>query len=154
VRTSEIETRPVAEVPTAVMKATLDVAEIAAWLATAYGTVAAYLGRHGVGPAGPPFARFEIVGEGRFDVEAGFPATTPVGGEGDVEPSSLPAGPAAVTLHVGPYDEVAPAYAALEAWMREHGGEPAGAPWEVYLSGPDVDPAEIRTEIVWPYRPA
>jgi len=148
--TFTIETRTLTEQDTAVEMATLAVAELPVWLGKAFGEVAAYLGRKGAGPAGPPFARYRRAGDDRFEVEAGFPATTPTSGEGDVEPSELPAGPAAVLVFEGSYDAMAAAYEALDAWVREHGSEPAGAPWEVYLTEPGVDPP--RTEIVLPYR--
>ena len=49
---------------------------------------------------------------------------------------------------------MAPAYEALASWVSSHGGEPAGAPWEVYFSDPAVepDPATWHTEVVQPYR--
>jgi effector-binding domain-containing protein len=149
-----IETRTLTELDTAVEYATLSLPEIGPWLAKAFGEVATYLERKGAGPAGLPFARFHRRSDGRFDVEAGFPANTPTSGEGDVEPSDLPAGPAAVTVHVGPYDAIAPAYTALHNWTREQGVEPAGDVWEVYFSDPTVDrdPGTWRTEVIQPYR--
>jgi effector-binding domain-containing protein len=149
-----IETRELDEVDTAVEMATLSVAEIGPFVGRAYRDVASYLDRKGAGPAGMPFARYHRVSDEQFEVEAGFPASTPVSGEGDIEPSDLPAGPAAVTLYVGPYDEMAPAYDALTTWIVEHGGEPHGDPWEIYFDDPATqpDPAQWRTEIVMPYR--
>jgi effector-binding domain-containing protein len=149
-----IETRDLEELDTAVEMATLSVPEIGPFVGRAYRDVASYLERKGAGPAGPPFARYHRVADDQFEVEAGFPASTPVAGEGDVEPSDLPAGPAAVTLYVGPYDEIAPAYDALTTWIAEHGGEPSGDPWEIYFDDPtsQPDPAQLRTEIVMPYR--
>ena len=155
-RTYEIETRVVAEQPAAVVKTTIAVPGIAAWISGAYGATAAYLARQGAGPSGPPFARFHCVGDDRFEVEAGFPSTRVVAGDGTVTPATLPGGPVAQTVHVGPYDEMTPAYDGLLAWIRDHGGEPAGDAWEVYYSNPAVepDPATWRTLIVQPYRAA
>ena len=152
--TYEIETRTLTEQDTAVEYATLQVADIGPWLGKAFSEVASYLGRKGAGPAGMPFARYHPTGEDRFEVEAGFPASTPTGGEGEVEPSDLPGGLAAVTAHVGPYDAMEPAYAALRAWVHAHGGEPVGDAWEVYLSDPNANPdsATWRTEVVQPYK--
>ena len=61
-------------------------------------------------------------------------------------------GRAATALHVGPYDQLGPAYRKLEAWMHEQNLEPAGPPFDIYLNDPnDVkDPAKFQTEIVWP----
>ncbi len=147
-----IETRTLPEQDTAVEFATLSVPEIGPWLQKALGEVATYLERKGAGPAGMPFARYQRRSDGRFEVEAGFPASTPTSGEGDVEPSDLPAGPVAVIVHVGPYDATEPTYAALLDWIQQQGLEPSGDAWEVYLSDPkvDPDPASWRTEIVQP----
>lgn len=37
---------------------------------------------------------------------------------------------------------------ALEEWIREHGDQPDGMPWEAYLDGPEV--MNPRTVITWP----
>ncbi len=150
----EIEARTLDEQDTAVEFATLPVNEIGPWLGKVYADVAGYLGRKGAGPVGPPFARYHPVGDGTFEVEAGFVATTPVGGEDEIEPSDLPKGTVAVTVHVGPFDAMVPAYEALTAWVAAQGGTPAGDPWEIYLTDPmaEPDPARWRTEVVMPYR--
>jgi effector-binding domain-containing protein len=152
----EIHTETRQAQPTAVCRATLTVAEIGPWLGRTYGAVAELLaGRH-AGPAGPPFARYHPLGDGRFEVEAGFPASRPVEGGGDVQPSELPGGPVAATVHTGPYGQMEPGYRALASWVTDHGGEAAGDAWEVYFSDPAAqpDPATWRTEIVQPYREA
>lgn len=139
---------------TAVARATLMIAEIGPWLGKTYGAVADLLTDRQAGPAGPPFARYHRLDGGRFDVEAGFPASRQIEGSGDVQPSELPGGQVAVTIHIGPYDQMEPAYDALAAWVSGHGGELAGDAWEVYFSDPstDPDPATWRTQIIQPYR--
>ena len=71
-----------------------------------------------------------------------------------MRPSVLPRGPVAVTTHIGPYDAMEPAYAALASWVSDRGGEPTGDAWEIYLSDPEQQPDSSmwRTEIVQPYR--
>lgn len=152
----DIETVDLPAQPAAVVRATVPVAELPAWFGAAYHTVAQFLGMRSDYPAGPPFARYHMAGPGRFDVEAGFPTRTAVEGDGEVHGVTLPAGPAARTVHVGPYDRMVPAYEALRAWIADHGGIPAGDPWETYLSDPvsQPDPETWRTRIVQPYRPA
>jgi effector-binding domain-containing protein len=155
-KTYEIREVTRREQPTAVTDTTLSAEQIGPWLATSYRAVAGVLGAQGTHPDGPPFARYHPIGQGRFAVEAGFPVSAAIDDTGDVHPSVLPGGPAASTVHVGPYRELESAYAALESWVRERGAEPAGDAWEVYLSDPAarLDPATWRTEIVQPYRPA
>lgn len=152
----EIHAETRQEQPTAVCKATLATAEIGPWLGKVYGAVAGLLAARHAGPAGPPFARYHPLGGSRFEVEAGFPASTPVEGSGDVQPSELPGGPVAVTVHTGPYDRMEPGYRALASWVTGHGGQTAGDAWEIYFSDPSTqpDPETWRTEIVQPYREA
>lgn len=147
------------EVPTAVVRAEVPVPNIGEFLGGAFGEVMGAISAVGVFPAGPPFARYDFVqvptGDApeAFLVEAGFPVSAPVAPSGRVEPGTLPGGPAAVTVHVGPYQNVAAAYSAIEGWLGEQSMVATGAPWESYLD----DPAEVpepHTEVVWPCGPA
>ena len=153
-QTHEIQNRTWSEQPTAVARATLSVPEIGPWLGKTYGEIARVLADQGSAPAGPPFARYHPLGNGRHDVEAGFPVTTAIEPVGHVRPGVLPGGPAAMTTHVGPYDAMEPAYAALASWVGDQRGEPNGDAWEIYFSDPEQqpDPSTWRTEIVQPYR--
>lgn len=146
--------RTLTEQETAVAYATLPIAEIGPWLQNAFDEVAVYLERKGAGPAGMAFARYRHTGEGMVEVEAGFPASTPTSGEGNVEPSDLPGGPAAVTVHVGPYDATAAATEVLRAWVLEQGGEPIGDAWEVFFIDATIDHdlSTWRTEVIQPFR--
>jgi effector-binding domain-containing protein len=73
-------------------------------------------------------------------------------GAGDVFAETLPGGPAAVTIHSGPYDQLHAAYPALEEWIVANGFQPAGAPWEAYLNDPADYPnrQDWKTEVCWP----
>lgn len=139
-----------AELPTAVMRARLDYDEVGAWLPSAYRCVYAHLAACGIDPAGPPFARYEF-GSGGVDVEVGVAVTTAIAGDDDVVPGRVPFGRVAVTTHVGPYEGLDDAVAAVDQWILEQGGEPAGPHWEVYLSDPETDEATWQTEVWRPY---
>jgi effector-binding domain-containing protein len=154
-KTYDIQTTTRTSQPTAVAATTLAVEEIPSWLGKAYSAVAKTLAAQGTQPAGPPFARYHKLSEGRFEVEAGFPVLAAIKADGEVRPSSLPGGMAATTMHVGSYGEMEPGYEALAMWVKERGQEIAGDAWEIYMSDPaeEPDPAEWRTEIVQPYRP-
>ena len=78
--------------------------------------------------------------------------TVPIAATGEVQPSALPGGPAIVTWHIGPYDALGGAYAALDAWVEAHGVTADGPAWEIYPSEPVGDPATWRTQVVQPYR--
>jgi pimeloyl-ACP methyl ester carboxylesterase/effector-binding domain-containing protein len=125
-----IHDRAQAEQDTVVAEATLAVPEIGPWLGKTYATVAAVLAGQGIEPAGPPFARYRLLDDGRFHVEAGFPASDPSTLTGDVRSSALPGGQIAATVHIGPYDAMESAYAAIRSWIRARGGN-MGTPGRV-----------------------
>ena len=100
--------------------------------------------------AGPPFARYLAFGD-QVEAEAGFPYVGTLVPTERVHDAILPGGRAALTTHVGPYDEIAGAWQRLDAWIREQGLEASSAPWECYLTGPD-DPGQPVTQIVFPIR--
>lgn len=64
---------------------------------------------------------------------------------------TLPAGPAAVTRHVGSYEEAGLADLALHAWVEEQGYEVGGPLRERYLNDPGVVRREdLVTEVILP----
>jgi effector-binding domain-containing protein len=138
---------------TAVMRAELPPAEMPDWLEHAYRTVYSYLRQARIVAIGPPFARFTFI-DGLVAVEAGFPVRREIPGDGVVEPSRLPDGPAATTEHRGRYEDLDRAFEAVQSWLENLGYEAAGPHWEVYHTDPHVEPDPTRwcTEVVVPYR--
>jgi effector-binding domain-containing protein len=151
--TYRVTTRLLADRYTAVVRAELPFDELPAWLIGVFQVVLDYLARAEIAPAGPPFARFAFLSNAAA-VEAGFPVAGEIAGDGLVEPSTLPAGQAAVTTHWGRYEDLEQAYAACRRWLEDHGFEPAGPHWEVYHTDPNTepDPARWRTDVVVPFR--
>ena len=106
-----------------------------------------YLRQRGAQPSGPPFVRYHTFGETETDVELGIPVAEPMPGERRIAAGELPGGPAVTTWHIGPHDTLGGAYARINAWLKEHGREPAGASWEVYCW---IDPGDERGPAAWP----
>jgi AraC family transcriptional regulator len=138
---------------TAVVRGEITPEALADWLEDAFDAVRRHLRVVGIAPAGPPFARFTVLGD-VVAVEAGLPVTQEVPGDGQVEPSILPNCCAAVTTHWGPREDLHQAYEAVRVWLARQGCAPAGPHWEVYYLDPGVeaDPRRWHTEIVVPYR--
>jgi DNA-binding transcriptional MerR regulator len=68
---------------------------------------------------------------------------------------TLPAGPAAVARHVGPYEEMGLADHALHAWVEERGLEAIGPIREVYLNDPaGTAPEALETDVLLPVNPS
>ena len=66
--------------------------------------------------------------------------------------SETPAGAVVATTYFGPYQEMAIAYNAIEAWRASSGRRLAGVSWEVYGDHSD-DPAQLRTDIYFLLEP-
>jgi len=87
-------------------------------------------------------------GAPNVDVEVGVELTRPCPLTGRVVASTLPAGPAAMTVHWGPYSGLAEAHQAVYEYCAAHGRRPVGTRWEVYGPHHD-DPAQVWTEVYW-----
>jgi len=152
----EIQERTLAEQPTMVVRGKIKLEDIPAFLGRVYSTVERQARESGAHVIAAPFARYRSLDPAyrEFEIEAGLPVLVAVAGHGEVEASSLPGGPAAVTVHVGPYERLEPAYEAITTWLQEHDAHPEGPAWEVYHTDPDEqpDPATWHTEVVQPYR--
>lgn len=136
---------------------------IAAAIGSSLPHVFHYAQARGYALADKPFTRYVDVGPGLLTIEPGMQVVgsgSPTAGElawprtgaAEVLEVTLPGGPAATTVHAGPYDTLANAYAALEAWIEANGFAAAGAPWECYVTDPaeHPDPKDWKTAVYWP----
>lgn len=111
------------------------------------------LARQHVESDGAPFARYHAFGD-IVDLEAGVMVADPIQPDGDVRPSSLPAGPAAIAVHAGPYETLGATYEAIQRWLQASGRQSNGGPWELYITDPSAepDPSKWLTEVIFPLR--
>ncbi|MBL8769455.1 MAG: GyrI-like domain-containing protein [Planctomycetes bacterium] len=137
------------------MRATVKSDEISKQLARMLPEVGGSLAQSGAEMTGPPFTRYHSGIDGtELDIEAGIPVKQRVELKGRAVLSELPGGKAATTWHIGPYGELPKTYALLRTWMKEHGVEGSGGPWEIYWTDPGLepDPLKWRTQIIWPIK--
>lgn len=84
-------------------------------------------------------------------VEVGVELRVPCVLTGRVVASALPAGRVAMTIHRGPYADLAVAHRAVLDWCAAQGLRTAGPRWEIY--GPhNDDPAKVWTEVYYRLR--
>jgi effector-binding domain-containing protein len=128
--------------------------EVPAAIEQARTDVLSFLEDQGSAPSGPAFVRYYTFQPDRVSMEVGFPINEPVGTDGAVGPGTLPGGLVVHTWHKGPYENLQDTYHALEGWIKRHGYDFQGAPWEVYWTGPDdeEDPKNWRTQVFWPIK--
>ena len=139
--------------PVLIVRRRVKRSEIAATIGEALPHIFVYAQHHGIALAGLPFTRYVEMGPGLVTMEPGMRVTGQLpAGDGQIIADTLPAGPAATTIHAGPYDKLSDAYAAIEHWMETEGLAAAGAPWESYLNDPSdhPDPQDWKTEVFWP----
>jgi len=150
--TALIESRTLNAELTAVRRAVLETTTLTDWLSVTLLEIAETLRARRVTPNGFPFARYHATPDGLLAVEAGFPMPTKVPTDGQMQASSLPAGPVAVMMYSGPYAGIGSAHELVVDWLRRQGARPEGDGWEVYHVPPTGEPDNWRTEIVQPYR--
>lgn len=82
------------------------------------------------------------------NVEVGVEVTRAFEAVGRVEPSVLPAGTVARTIHHGSYAGLPGAHEAVRAWCDAHGHTVTGQRWEIYGDWHD-DQDQLETEVAW-----
>jgi len=139
--------------PVLIVRRRVKRSEIAANIGEALPHIFIHAQQNGIALAGLPFTRYPEISHGMVTMEPGMRVTSAgAAGQGEVIADTLPGGPAATTVHSGPYDKLSEAYAAIEHWMETEGLVAAGAPWESYLNDPSdfPDPKDWKTEVFWP----
>jgi effector-binding domain-containing protein len=91
--------------------------------------------------------------DGAINLEVGVEVARPFTGDGNVVCSATPAGSVATTVHLGPYQRLGEAHAAIRKWCADNGHALSGVNWEVYGHWTD-DPAQLRTDVFYLLREA
>jgi len=139
--------------PVLVVRRRVKRSEIAATIAEALPHIFLHAQQNGIALAGLPFTRYIEIGPGLVTMEPGMRVSSAAAsGQGEVRADTWPGGLVATTTHMGPYDQLTDAYAAIEQWMEAEGLVPGGPPWESYVNDPGdyPDPKDWKTDIFWP----
>jgi effector-binding domain-containing protein len=101
------------------IKASVAMQDLAAVIPKLIPEVFAWLGAHGLPPAGAPFFRYNLVDmAGQLEMEVGVPVASTVSGDSRVQAGVLPAGRYATLTHTGHPHGLMDANAALQKWRR------------------------------------
>ena len=136
----------------AVVRAEVPLEEIRIVFDRGFGQVMRVAQAQGVAITGPPFGFYPRMPSDTVEVAVGFPVSTAVTPDGEVNPFELPGGRVVTGMHVGPYESLEASYRELMEWAAARGHSLAGHMWESYLTDPSVqpDPATWQTRITWP----
>jgi effector-binding domain-containing protein len=152
----KVEIKDLAPQPVLSIRIRTNVEKIGTDIGTAFGALFHYLGELGENPAGMPFTMYHYNLEGEFDetdidMEVAAPMASVLESKGEIEAKELPGGMVAFVMHKGPYQEMGPAYEAIDDFAKENGYKYAGPPREIYYNDPnEVPPSELLTEIQFP----
>jgi len=100
-------------------------------------------------PAGRHVA---IYWDSTIRLDVGVELQGPFSEAGDVVRSATPAGTVASVTHLGPYNQLAAAHAAIREWCQANNRRLSGPNWEIYghwQSAWDSDPSLIRTDVYY-----
>ena len=148
----EAEVAEIAGTPTAVIRGIVPMTELAEFFDRSFSTITSVMSAQAVTITGPAFARYHGSPTDTADLEVGFPTSERIEPTDGVEVGELPGGRVARLVHHGSYDQLGSSWEQLARWMREQGLGAADSFWEVYVTepSPDMDPADLRTELIWP----
>jgi effector-binding domain-containing protein len=134
---------------TAVIGGVVPTTDLPGFFDQAFSELGATLADQGIEPTGPAFARYAGPLGDAADLEVGFPTAVAVAPSGAVRPSSLPAGQVARLVHLGSFDRLHESWERLGEWITSQGRTAGEVFWEVYVTepNPDMDPAELRTDL-------
>lgn len=138
----------------AVVRFHTTLAELGKQMAAGFADVMQSLSNSDTQPTGPALAYYEKEADG-FAVAVGFPVPRELPADGPVATMRLPGTEVATTTHVGRYQDLPNAYAALAQQAAAQGREldDTTGMWEEYWSPPGTPEDQARTEVFWPVKP-
>jgi AraC family transcriptional regulator len=151
--TYSVTRKELAPQPVLIVRRRVKRSDIAATIGETLPHIFIHAQQNGIALAGLPFTRYIEIGPGMVTMEPGMRVSSAnPSGQGEIVADTLPGGPVATTMHLGPYDTLPDAYAAIEQWMEAEGVASGGAPWESYVTDPGdhPDPKDWKTEVFWP----
>lgn len=129
------------------------VANIGQVMGQALGAVYQYIMETGAKPGSCAFSAYYNMDMNDLDVDIGFVLAEPAIGRGEVHAVEIPGGKQVSCMYKGPYDQMEPAYAAMNEWMTANNYIPTGVAYEFYYNDPSmVPPSELLTKIMFPVK--
>lgn len=136
----QITTRHVPDEPVVSVRGRTSVDDLSPFVGTTIGHLLGDLGRVGVTPAGPILIVYHEFGPDGVEAEVCVPVAPTVDAAAltaaGLTVHVLPGVMVAETTHVGSYEDLSGAYAAIATWIAEHDRESIGPARERYLAGP------------------
>jgi effector-binding domain-containing protein len=134
------------------IKATVSEAEFGQVIGTLYGRLMEFVGKNNLQVTGAPFAQVFSYSPEKIEMEACIPVSKAAKSEGDIVAGRMEAGTNAEADYYGKYEETGAAHYAIDYYLHSQNKQPAGAPYEVYVTDPGSEPdtAKWLTKVCYP----
>jgi effector-binding domain-containing protein len=148
----EVTVKEVAPETFAAVRGTYQITELGQVMRREFGRVMAAITAQGARPSGGASTLYQCWTEDAVDAEIAFTIDGEFAPQGDVKPGTLPGGSVAFTTHVGPYDQIAAPYYAMQEYAESNDLTLANTMWERYLTDLATEPDLTKhvTELFWP----
>ncbi|GGL45235.1 GyrI-like domain-containing protein [Nocardia jinanensis] len=149
--TAQPELLEVTETITAVVRGIVTPEQTVSFFDSSFGLLPPAIAAQAAVITGPALSLWGTDSENSTEIEVGFPVDRRIQPDGAVVPGRLPAGRIARIVHRGGFDTLGVTWGRLHTWITDRGLTPAADRWEVYLTepNPQMDPADLRTELNW-----
>jgi effector-binding domain-containing protein len=141
--------------PAISVKDSVAMADLGVFMETYMPQLYMYAIRQGGKMAGHPYSiYYNWDPEGMILVEVGIPLEEAIEGEDMIMPANTPGGQAVKATYLGPYEEMASVYEALEQYIKVMKLDVIGMAYEVYVTDPgeEADPAKWETIVYFPLK--
>ncbi len=139
--------------PALAIRTRTPVTNIGQVMGQAFGKVYQCIMETGAKPGNCAFSAYYNMDMNDLDVDIGFVMAEPAPGRGEVHAMEIPGGKQVSCMYIGPYDQMEPAYAAMNEWMAANNYIPTGIAYEFYYNDPSmVPPSELLTKIMFPVK--
>jgi effector-binding domain-containing protein len=138
--------------PLAVVRRQVSRAELVDALREGCGRAFAFARSHNL-PAG---RNVGLYWDGSIRLEAGVELAADFAEQDGIVRSATPSGLTAFVRHIGPYEHLGRAHAAIRDWCAANGKRLAGPNWEIYghwQTEWNSDPSQIRTDVYYQVAP-
>ena len=134
------------------MKSTTE--DISSNMAMIFTKLAAYIGNNHIVPVGPPVSIWHSWSQEESEMEVGFPISQENSGNDEIKTRNTYEGKIATLMHKGSYEKTPQSWGILMQAIQKMELEQNGAPYEVYLTSPDIEPdtSKWKTKLCVPVK--
>lgn len=143
------------EIPARILLSVRDTAStatVSSKMAQMFNHISKFLKTKHLTPIGPPMTIFHAFSSTSIDIESCIPISSTIATPSDIRCYESKSQNSLMIRYNGSYYQIAGAYSAIQAEIKERGIDISGSPWEEYISDPGLaaDSNTIYTNVYYP----